>query len=73
MENRDLTLSQAAQSIGVSVVTLRKLIHAGKLDAYSLDPDAQRPAYRVTASALQAFRDKGRVVPSFTNGTALKG
>ncbi len=57
------TLAQAGKALGVSPVTLRRWIHAGQIDAFQVNPLAQRPSYRIRRGDVEARREKGRYVP----------
>lgn len=52
--SEQLTLSQAAQRIGVSTSALRHAIAAGRLDAEQVD-SPRGPYWVVTAEALEAY------------------
>src|SRR5579875_911631 len=60
METKDLTLAEAARAVGVHVETLRRLARAGQIETYIVNPGSQRPHFRVTPAALQAFREHSR-------------
>ncbi|MBP3958707.1 helix-turn-helix domain-containing protein [Gemmata sp. G18] len=50
-----LTVSQAAEWLGISVAALLALIHAGRLTASNVGLGSRRPRWRVTRDALETF------------------
>ena len=55
-----MTVTEAATIVNVHPETLRRLVREGKLEAYQVNPGARRPDYRITPSALQAYRTQKR-------------
>lgn len=58
MEDRHLSLSEVAGSMGVSERTVRRWIKAGRLKAYKPGRD-----YRIPESALQKFMEESEIFP----------
>jgi excisionase family DNA binding protein len=56
---RYLTSKEAAETIGVTVSTIRRLIDSGALEAS--DIGTQRPRYRITDEALNSYMNSRRV------------
>jgi excisionase family DNA binding protein len=56
---RDLTVRQAAQRLGVSPRTVRSMIHEGKLNAYTIGTGTQKPHWRIPEQGVTELR-KGR-------------
>lgn len=51
------TLEEVAKFMEVSLATLRRMVRAGKIEAYNMSPST-KPLYRFTAPMVQAYYDK---------------
>lgn len=54
MKNNLLTTTQAAEQLGLSVKTIRSMIHSGRLTAINVSA-ANKPHYRIRQSDLHKF------------------
>ena len=56
-----VTSREAARILGVGVTTIIRWIGDGRLEAYKLDPLAQKSWYRIYLSSVEAFLEQRKV------------
>jgi len=68
MSSPHYTAAALAELYGVKVDTVLAWIHAGELAAVDVSrPGSQRPRWRISADAVEAFERRRRAVPHAAN------
>lgn len=63
MPERDYTIKQVAAEFQVDEQTVYRMVERGVLEAYRVGTGKRKPAIRITAESLQAYKAKHKVLP----------